>query len=914
MSKCSKSPEINVISDQNDFNATNKFDLSPGLGHQARSNCPTSSEVLSLPKSKIIPSFSKGNLQSEDQDEENSLPHFSQNKTAAKNSSQKFSRQGKIDKAVRQRVTHVENPVAPIAPQVEVSLQVSTGGIYQEDILPQKEKLKGVSFLSRLTIKGGKKKELPEDSEILQNDALIEGMNAHVFTSSVNASGFVPPYKEPPSYIRVRSRNKKRKIFDHMFLAQELCGNNHPKKSIGSEFLRSRDSLESDKMHSTVPKSGKAIWAMEFSLDGRYLAAAGCEQIIRVWTVLSSPDERRTHELEEDASSEMTEYERLSAPVFKTKPIREYLGHSGDILDINWSKNNFLLTSSLDKMVKLWHPSRQECLATFTQKELTTSISFHPTDDRFFLSGSLDCILRLWSIPERSIVFSCETPDPITAVAFTPNGSIAIAGGSSGLCHFYDVNQEKGLRLSNQIHVRSSRGKNSKGSKITGIKTLFISQDGQDTGDVNVLITSNDSRIRLYKIKDNRLEMKFQGHQNTHSQIKASFSCDGRYIICGSEDRKTYIWGVKPKDSDPKELPLMEMFTAHPSIVTTAIFAPAATRRLLSESGDPIYDFCNPPPVTLLSLEEHSAGTMESFENSSPVTTLKKAEVSTTYLARTSHDDGPIIMTSDLNGSVKCFRIDCAYEKRHHWDSSSVFSKKGSSIRRSNSFRTQLSTSSQADSFEQPLIQTPIYRQKNLSLRSKAPDEIIHNPHKEEIIIPEKNAPESIQNLSLLTSQIDHGNTIPEKSPRTPKLKGKLIPASKSLYNLARSATLPTPGFSLTNSTESDELKNRPNQMTKSGSFWNKSNWQSSLSIRNNHDIESKGSEKEYTKENNIDKILKGENISDTSSVEENRNDTSDLESDHLCCEMCDGKNFRARKISGKGLVMVCVVCGVIIG
>lgn len=97
--------------------------------------------VLSLPKSKIIPSFSKGNLQSEDQDEENSLPHFSQNKTAAKNSSQKFSRQGKIDKAVRQRVTHVENPVAPIAPQVEVSLQVSTGGIYQEDILPQKEKL-----------------------------------------------------------------------------------------------------------------------------------------------------------------------------------------------------------------------------------------------------------------------------------------------------------------------------------------------------------------------------------------------------------------------------------------------------------------------------------------------------------------------------------------------------------------------------------------------------------------------------------------------------------------------------------------------------------------------------------------------------------------------------------------------------
>ncbi|RKF55669.1 putative WD repeat-containing protein C3H5.08c [Erysiphe neolycopersici] len=786
--------------------------------------------------------------------------------------------------------------------------------MHQQDTLPQKEKTKGVSFLSRLAIKGGKKKESVEDSDIVQNDDLIEGMNAHVFSSSVTASGFVPHYKEPPSYIRVRSRNKKQKIFDHMFLAQELCGNYSLRKGIRPESLQSRDSLENDKIHSAVPKSGKAIWAMEFSLDGRYLAAAGCDQIIRVWTVLSSPDERRTHELEEDASSEMTEYERLSAPVFMTKPIREYLGHSGDILDINWSKNNFLLTSSLDKTAKLWHPSRQECLTTFSQKELITSISFHPTDDRFFLSGSLDCILRLWSIPEKNVVFSCETQDPITAVAFTPNGSIAIAGGSSGLCHFYDIDQENGMRLSNQIHVRSSRGKNSKGSKITGIKTLFLSPDDQDTGDVNVLITSNDSRIRLYKLKDKRLEMKFQGHQNTHSQIKASFSCDGRYVICGSEDRKTYIWGIKTKDSEPKEPPLMEMFTAHSSIVTTAIFAPAATRRLLSGSGDPIYDICNPPPVTLLSLEEHSARAPESFENSSPVTTSKKTEVSPTYLARTSHDDGPIILTSDLNGSVKCFRIDCAFEKRHHWDTSSVFSKKGSSIRRSNSSKTHLSTSSLADSLEQSSIRTSIYRQNHLSWRGKSPGEVIHNSQREESMTPETIALKSNQQLSLLTSPINLGGETSEKPRNTPTLKGKLIPASKSLYNLARTATLPTPGFNLTNSIESDELINQSNQISKPGSFWNKSNWPSSLCSRTSHDIESKCLEKDFSKESDVDKTLKGENITDTSSAEENRSDTSDLEDDHLCCEMCDGKNFRARKISGKGFVMVCVTCGVIIG
>jgi len=88
-----------------------------------------------------------------------------------------------------------------------------------------------------------------------------------------------------------------------------------------------------------------------------------------VWAVLSTPEEREAHEYEEDVSSSTSGAERLSAPVFKSKPIREFQGHTSDVLDLSWSKNNFLLSSSMDKTVRLWHISRQECLCTFKHKD-----------------------------------------------------------------------------------------------------------------------------------------------------------------------------------------------------------------------------------------------------------------------------------------------------------------------------------------------------------------------------------------------------------------------------------------------------------------------------------------------------------------------------------------------------------------
>lgn len=55
----------------------------------------------------------------------------------------------------------------------------------------------------------------------------------------------------------------------------------------------------------------------------------------------------------------------LENVVFSAAPLRSYRGHKQDVLDVCWSKSLFLLTASMDKSVRLWHVSMDDCLRVF---------------------------------------------------------------------------------------------------------------------------------------------------------------------------------------------------------------------------------------------------------------------------------------------------------------------------------------------------------------------------------------------------------------------------------------------------------------------------------------------------------------------------------------------------------------------
>ena len=80
-------------------------------------------------------------------------------------------------------------------------------------------------------------------------------------------------------------------------------------------------------------------------------------------------------------------------------PTRVYTnGHNEPIVDITWSKSNFLLTASSDKTVSLWHVSQSDRLQSFSHNGIVTSVDFHPVHDRYFISGCFDGKIRFWDV------------------------------------------------------------------------------------------------------------------------------------------------------------------------------------------------------------------------------------------------------------------------------------------------------------------------------------------------------------------------------------------------------------------------------------------------------------------------------------------------------------------------------------
>lgn len=140
-------------------------------------------------------------------------------------------------------------------------------------------------------------------------------------------------------------------------------------------------------------KKQNAVWTTKFSEDGKYLAVGGKDGVVRgensypryrkrklpradlsrtpaVWEVLSTPEDRATTmqptspldgAFAQDPSSSApssgaappptivtgsgkkkgTPRRRAPAcllPVFASHPVREYIGHDADVLDLSWSK------------------------------------------------------------------------------------------------------------------------------------------------------------------------------------------------------------------------------------------------------------------------------------------------------------------------------------------------------------------------------------------------------------------------------------------------------------------------------------------------------------------------------------------------------------------------------------------------
>ncbi|CAD5171602.1 uncharacterized protein LOC103985730 [Musa acuminata AAA Group] len=383
------------------------------------------------------------------------------------------------------------------------------------------------------------------------------------------------------------------------------------------QYGKSHKELTGLYMSQAIQAHNGSIWSIKFSLDGRYLASAGEDCVIHVWevseihtkgdlmkvaeenvnfkpfalaisncpldprSVLSSVegshwDKKRRAKIPVGRKSVSSDTVMMPEHVLvlSEKPVCSFRGHVDDVLDLSWSKSQYLLSSSMDKTVRLWHMSSNSCLKTFTHSDYVTCIQFNPIDDRYFISGSLDEKVRIWSIPDRQIVDWNDLHEMVTAACYTPDGQGALVGSHKGSCHLYDTSDNK-LLQKGHIDLQNKK-KKSRHKKITG----FQFAPGSSS---KVLVTSADSRVRV--IVDDELVHKFKGFRNTSSQISAYWTTNGKYVICASEDSHVYVWRYdedsRPSRSKPAATVTQSYEHFHCQGVTMAVPWPSSGMGLM---------------------------------------------------------------------------------------------------------------------------------------------------------------------------------------------------------------------------------------------------------------------------------------------------------------------------------------------
>ena len=79
------------------------------------------------------------------------------------------------------------------------------------------------------------------------------------------------------------------------------------------------------------------------------------------------------------------------------------------------------------------------------------------------------------------------------------------------------------------------------------------------------------------------LRTKYKGHHNRNTQIRSTFSQDGTFLICGSDDGWVYIWTTGSGADDeklPKQVGVAS--SSRPILASAAVIAWTSPCRILS--------------------------------------------------------------------------------------------------------------------------------------------------------------------------------------------------------------------------------------------------------------------------------------------------------------------------------------------
>lgn len=285
------------------------------------------------------------------------------------------------------------------------------------------------------------------------------------------------------------------------------------------------------------PRHGN-IYCVQFSPDGRHLAAACGDGHVEVWNVADwSP--------------------RHSLPA-----------HQADADCVAFSPDGKLLASGgEDGWLRLWNVETGELIRSIEagQKD-TLTIAISP-DDGTLAAGGIDGLVRFWQLPEGTPKGEYRASGGrVQHLAFSPDGTrLATAGGDSNAMIVEVSTHAPLFALPSQLTAAFAVAFSPQGDELalgsgTGLVALVDASSGRAesllgirTGQVRTVAFSPTARrlasagasgvVDLWDTGGRSLLARFHGHEQRIWSL--AFSPDGKQIASAGSDGSVHVWGAR---------------------------------------------------------------------------------------------------------------------------------------------------------------------------------------------------------------------------------------------------------------------------------------------------------------------------------------------------------------------------------